>query len=66
MGCPVGTVMSRLHRARKMLQAVLRDQAVALGIVEEDAPELRAVAGEPVDLGEYRERRRSETKGGGQ
>lgn len=64
MGCPVGTVMSRLHRARKMLQAVLRDQAVALGIVEEDGPALRAVAGEPVDLTEYRERRRSEPKGG--
>jgi RNA polymerase sigma-70 factor (ECF subfamily) len=26
MGCPVGTVMSRLHRARKMLQVTLRDQ----------------------------------------
>src|SRR5688572_25361419 len=31
MGCPVGTVMSRLHRARKMLQIALRDQAVAMG-----------------------------------
>src|SRR5690349_1224381 len=29
MGCPIGTVMSRLHRGRKMLQKKLRDQAVA-------------------------------------
>lgn len=63
MGCPVGTVMSRLHRARKMLQAGLRDHAVALGLVEDDDPGLRAVAGEPVVLSEYRERRRNE-KGG--
>jgi RNA polymerase sigma-70 factor (ECF subfamily) len=57
MGCPVGTVMSRLHRARKMLQTSLYDQAVALGIVDEDA----AVAddpnvAEPVDLARYRAR----------
>lgn len=31
-GCPIGTVMSRLHRARKALQSRLVDQAVALGI----------------------------------
>ena len=37
--CPVGTVMSRLHRARKMLQAQLLDYAVARGVVRspEDA-----------------------------
>lgn len=63
MECPVGTVMSRLHRARKMLQIRLRDQAVAMGIVEDDAEhdvERRAAAGdmrEPVDLASFRERR---------
>ena len=52
MDCPVGTVMSRLHRARKTLQLTLRDQAVALGIID-DEDERRAGAGdsmEPVDL----------------
>jgi RNA polymerase sigma-70 factor (ECF subfamily) len=64
MGCPVGTVMSRLHRARKMLQIALRDQAVALGIID-DEDEMRAAVGhslpdahrrprEPVDLARYR------------
>ena len=62
MGCPVGTVMSRLHRARKVLQLTLRDHAVAMGIIEADETESRAAAAghpsEPLDLQEYRRRKR--------
>jgi RNA polymerase sigma-70 factor (ECF subfamily) len=60
MNCPVGTVMSRLHRARKILQANLRDHAIALGILPDDDEGLTlAAAGdthEPVDLAAYRAR----------
>jgi RNA polymerase sigma-70 factor (ECF subfamily) len=64
MDCPVGTVMSRLHRARKMLQTTLRDHAVALGILPDDDEVVAlAAAGdtnEPVDLVSYRARKRGE------
>ncbi|MGF1467498.1 MAG: sigma-70 family RNA polymerase sigma factor [Sandaracinaceae bacterium] len=56
LGCPIGTVMSRLHRARKRLQKRLVDQAVQLGIVE---PEEDAAA-EPIHLDAYRRRREAE------
>jgi len=59
MGCPVGTVMSRLHRARKLLQVALRDQAIALGIIEDEDVRRAAAgdAGEPVDLERFRQRK---------
>lgn len=34
LDCPVGTVMSRLHRARKLLQAQLLDYAVQQGVLK--------------------------------
>jgi RNA polymerase sigma-70 factor (ECF subfamily) len=59
MDCPVGTVMSRLHRGRRMLQKKLFDHAVLLGI----APVAPAHAGgeaadEPVDIARYRGQKR--------
>jgi RNA polymerase sigma-70 factor (ECF subfamily) len=62
MACPIGTVMSRLHRGRRLLQKKLREHAINLGIVSEhEAPPARASrAGEssPADLAAYRRRKR--------
>jgi RNA polymerase sigma-70 factor (ECF subfamily) len=57
MDCPVGTVMSRLHRGRRLLQKRLYDQAVCLGIAPvndavEDAADL------PVDIAQFRAKKR--------
>jgi RNA polymerase sigma-70 factor, ECF subfamily len=62
MECPVGTVMSRLFRGRKLLAAALREFAVAEGYVKAEAakaPPTRADkdAKLTIDLEEYRAER---------
>ncbi|MCG8557437.1 MAG: sigma-70 family RNA polymerase sigma factor [Proteobacteria bacterium] len=66
LGCPIGTVMSRLHRARKLLQAHLQGYAEELGLVpaacagqDRDRPDRSESSppGEPASLDDYRRRR---------
>lgn len=57
VGCPIGTVMSRLHRARKQMQGKLIDTALSMGIVDEKAAEALASKSEPISLDAYRKTR---------
>ncbi|MEM6959250.1 MAG: sigma-70 family RNA polymerase sigma factor [Myxococcota bacterium] len=54
LDCPIGTVMSRLHRARKALQRQLVEQAAAMGIAGDPAA--------PVSLSTYRARKEAMAK----
>ncbi len=57
MDCPIGTVMSRLYRGRRMLQARLIDYARQHGVIE---PEETEEEGEKVaDLDQYRRQKQS-------
>jgi RNA polymerase sigma-70 factor (ECF subfamily) len=59
LGCPIGTVMSRLHRGRRMLKLKLVDHARELGIIP-DTAELHDdhdETNQPVNLAEFRHRK---------
>lgn len=56
MECPVGTVMSRLFRGRKLLATALREFAISEGYVKPEAP-AAAAEDRPVDLEKYRAQR---------
>lgn len=56
MGCPIGTVMSRLHRGRKLMQKALHEHAVLEGITS-NASEPEGTS-RPIDLASFRARKR--------
>ncbi len=60
LGCPIGTVMSRLHRGRRILKMKLIDHAREFGIIPDsaDAESFEHDSQlQPVSLSEYRSRK---------
>lgn len=63
VGCPVGTVMSRLYRGRKLLQKKLKDYALESGVISEEAIEAAFMTKEEreaaklANLADYRRKR---------
>ncbi|MHB8875962.1 MAG: sigma factor-like helix-turn-helix DNA-binding protein, partial [Myxococcaceae bacterium] len=55
LSCPVGTVMSRLFRGRKLLQKNLRDYALGQGVLH---PDNEQKSPGTTSLDEYRSRKK--------
>lgn len=55
VGCPVGTVMSRLFRGRRILQKQLYDYAIREGVIAPEADD----QGQPISLESFRERKKA-------
>lgn len=53
MDCPIGTVMSRIYRGRKLLYKLLQDHAAELGLVD---PPNAAESAKTLDLQSFRKR----------
>ena len=58
LDCPVGTVMSRLFRGRKLLQKTLKEYAAGTGILT-GVHEGAQAANTPTQLDEYRRRKKT-------
>jgi RNA polymerase sigma-70 factor (ECF subfamily) len=59
VGCPVGTVMSRLFRGRRILQKALYDYAVREGVLQPPKDDF----GNTVSLDQYRKQKKSAKAG---
>jgi RNA polymerase sigma-70 factor (ECF subfamily) len=57
VGCPIGTVMSRLHRGRRILKTKLVEQARHLGLISDQPEAPSAEASPALELDAYRARR---------
>ena len=64
MECPVGTVMSRLFRGRKLLAASLREFAVAEGYVKPAGAKSDEARSETIDLEKYRAQKKGASREG--
>ncbi|MBI4509404.1 MAG: sigma-70 family RNA polymerase sigma factor [Deltaproteobacteria bacterium] len=57
LDCPIGTVMSRLYRGRRLLARALHDYAVELGIIN-PVQAAQSTGEPPIDMAKYRRERK--------